>query len=178
MAVWERLRAQVLAKKGDNCCATHRICGDADLRKALAAYLCDFRAARCHPDQIVIVAGMQQAMLISAMAALDPGRRGVDRRPLLSGDPKGSYSWLASSSFQAGRQPGNRCRARPREPLPRTHLRHTFPSISSWDNDDLPAQGNRPARFCACARRVCFRRRLRRGVPFCRATVPFAARDR
>jgi GntR family transcriptional regulator/MocR family aminotransferase len=35
--------------------------------------LCDFRAARCHPDQIVIVAGMQQAMLISAMAVLNPG---------------------------------------------------------------------------------------------------------
>jgi GntR family transcriptional regulator/MocR family aminotransferase len=47
--------------------------GDADLRKALAAYLCDFRAARCHPDQIVIVGGMQQAMLISATALLNPG---------------------------------------------------------------------------------------------------------
>ncbi len=47
--------------------------GDPDLRKALAAYLCDFRAARCHPDQIVIVAGMQQAMLVSTMAVLNPG---------------------------------------------------------------------------------------------------------
>jgi len=53
MAVWERLRAQVLAKKG--------------------AHLCDFRGARCHPDQIIIVAGMQQAMLMSAMALLNPG---------------------------------------------------------------------------------------------------------
>ncbi len=42
-------------------------------RKAIAAYLSDFRAARCHPDQIVIVGGMQQAMLISAMAVLNPG---------------------------------------------------------------------------------------------------------
>src|SRR5215831_15040848 len=71
--VWERLRAQVLAKKGVNLLRYASNRGDADLRKALAAYLCDFRAARCHPDQIVIVAGMQQAMLISAMAALDPG---------------------------------------------------------------------------------------------------------
>ncbi len=73
MAVWERLRAQVLAKKGVNLLryASHR--GDADLRKAIAAYLCDFRAARCNPDQIVIVAGMQQAMLISAMAVPNPG---------------------------------------------------------------------------------------------------------
>jgi GntR family transcriptional regulator/MocR family aminotransferase len=74
MAVWERLRAQVLAKKGVNLLRYASNRGDADLRKAIAAYLCDFRAARCHPDQIVIVAGMQQAMLISAMAALNPGQ--------------------------------------------------------------------------------------------------------
>jgi GntR family transcriptional regulator/MocR family aminotransferase len=73
MAVWERLRAQVLAKKGVNLLRYASNRGDPALRKALAAYLCDFRAARCHPDQIVIVAGMQQAMLISAMAVLNPG---------------------------------------------------------------------------------------------------------
>jgi len=73
MAVWERLRAQVLAKKGVNLLRYASNRGDADLRRAIAAYLCDFRAAHCHPDQVVIVAGMQQAMLISAMAALDPG---------------------------------------------------------------------------------------------------------
>ena len=73
IAVWERLRAQVLAKKGVNLLRYSSNRGDVDLRKALAAYLCDFRAARCHPDQIVIVAGMQQAMLISAMAVLNPG---------------------------------------------------------------------------------------------------------
>jgi GntR family transcriptional regulator/MocR family aminotransferase len=73
MAVWERLRAQVLAKKGVNLLRYASNRGDGDLRKAIAAYLCDFRAARCHADQIVIVAGMQQAMLISAMAVLNPG---------------------------------------------------------------------------------------------------------
>src|SRR6266545_83686 len=73
IAVWERLRSQVLAKKGVNLLRYASNRGDSDLRKALAAYLCDFRAARCHPDQIVIVAGMQQAMLISAMAVLNPG---------------------------------------------------------------------------------------------------------
>jgi GntR family transcriptional regulator/MocR family aminotransferase len=72
-AVWERLRAQVLVKKGVNLLRYASNRGDADLRKAIAAYLCDFRAARCHSDQIVIVAGMQQAMLISAMAVLNPG---------------------------------------------------------------------------------------------------------
>jgi GntR family transcriptional regulator / MocR family aminotransferase len=73
MSVWERLRAQVLAKKGTHLLRYASNRGDADLRKALATYLCDFRAARCHPEQIVIVSGMQQAMLISAMALLNPG---------------------------------------------------------------------------------------------------------
>ena len=73
IGVWERLRAQVLAKKGAHLLRYASNRGDADLRKALATYLCDFRAARCHPDQIVIVSGMQQAMLISAMALLNPG---------------------------------------------------------------------------------------------------------
>src|SRR6266478_5619340 len=69
--VWERLRAQVLAKKGAHLLRYASNRGDADLRKAIAAYLCDFRGARCHPDQSVIVGGMQQAMLISAMALLN-----------------------------------------------------------------------------------------------------------
>jgi GntR family transcriptional regulator / MocR family aminotransferase len=73
IAEWERLRAQLLAKKGANLLRYGSNRGDADLREAVAAYLCDFRGAHCHPDQILIVAGMQQAMLISAMAALDPG---------------------------------------------------------------------------------------------------------
>jgi GntR family transcriptional regulator / MocR family aminotransferase len=73
IAVWERLRTQVLAKKGVSLLRYSSNRGDGDLRKAIAAYLCDFRAARCHPDQIVVVAGMQQAMLLSAMAVLNPG---------------------------------------------------------------------------------------------------------
>jgi GntR family transcriptional regulator / MocR family aminotransferase len=73
IGVWERLRAQVLAQKGAHLLRYASNRGDADLRNALAAYLCDFRATRCHADQIVIVGGMQQAMLITATALLDPG---------------------------------------------------------------------------------------------------------
>jgi GntR family transcriptional regulator / MocR family aminotransferase len=73
IAVWERLRAQVLAKKGAHLLRYASNRGDADLRKVIATYLCDFRGAHCHADQIIIVAGMQQAMLISAMALLNPG---------------------------------------------------------------------------------------------------------
>jgi GntR family transcriptional regulator/MocR family aminotransferase len=35
--------------------------------------LCDCRGARCHPDQIIITAGTQQAMMISAMALVNRG---------------------------------------------------------------------------------------------------------
>jgi GntR family transcriptional regulator/MocR family aminotransferase len=73
IGVWERLRTQVLAKKGAHLLRYASNRGDPDLRNALAAYLCDFRAARCDPEQIVIVGGMQQAMLISATALLNPG---------------------------------------------------------------------------------------------------------
>jgi len=71
--IWERLRSQVLAKKGAHLLRHASSRGDAELREAIATYLCDFRGARCHPDQILIVGGMQQAMLISAMALLDTG---------------------------------------------------------------------------------------------------------
>ncbi|PYI57857.1 MAG: hypothetical protein DMC62_00240 [Verrucomicrobia bacterium] len=66
--VWERLRAQVLAKKGAHLLQYASSRGDPDLRKAIAAYLCDYRGARCHPGQIIVTAGTQQAMMISAMA--------------------------------------------------------------------------------------------------------------
>lgn len=66
--IWERLRAEVLARNGADLLQDAASRGDANLRKAIAAYLCDFRGARCHADQIVITAGTQQAMLISALA--------------------------------------------------------------------------------------------------------------
>jgi GntR family transcriptional regulator/MocR family aminotransferase len=73
IAIWERLRAQVLAKKGAHLLQYASSRGDPDLRKALATYLCDHRGARCHPDQIIITAGTQQAMMISAMALVNRG---------------------------------------------------------------------------------------------------------
>ena len=73
IAIWERLRAEVLAKKGMHLLQYASSRGDPDLRKALATYLCDCRGARCHPDQIIITAGTQQAMMISAMALVNRG---------------------------------------------------------------------------------------------------------
>ena len=71
--IWERLRSQVLAQKGVHLLRHASSRGNADLRQAVATYLCDFRGARCHPDQILIVGGMQQALLISAMALVNTG---------------------------------------------------------------------------------------------------------
>jgi GntR family transcriptional regulator/MocR family aminotransferase len=73
IAVWERLRAQVLAKKGAHLLRYASSRGEIELRKAIAAYLCDFRGANCHPDQIVVVGGMQQAMLVCALALINEG---------------------------------------------------------------------------------------------------------
>ena len=71
--IWERLRVEVLAKKGSHLLQYASSRGDPDLRKALATYLCDHRGARCHPDQIIITAGTQQAMMISATALVNRG---------------------------------------------------------------------------------------------------------
>ncbi len=73
IAVWERLRAQVLAKKGSHLLRYASSRGEIELRKAIATYLCDFRGANCHPDQIVVVGGMQQAMLACALALINEG---------------------------------------------------------------------------------------------------------
>jgi GntR family transcriptional regulator/MocR family aminotransferase len=73
IAVWEKLRAQVLARKGAHLLQYASSRGDPDLRKAIATYLCDYRGARCHPDQIIVTAGTQQAMMISALALVNRG---------------------------------------------------------------------------------------------------------
>ena len=73
LATWERLRTQVLARKGAHLLRYASSRGELDLRKAIAAYLCDFRGVRCGPDQIVIVSGMQQAMMVTTLALVNPG---------------------------------------------------------------------------------------------------------
>src|SRR5438046_5511072 len=73
IAVWERLREQVLAKKGAHLLRYASSRGEIELRKAIAAYLCDFRGANCDPDQVVVVGGMQQAMVTCALALINEG---------------------------------------------------------------------------------------------------------
>jgi GntR family transcriptional regulator/MocR family aminotransferase len=73
IAVWERLREQVLAKKGAHLLRYASSRGEIELRQAIATYLCDFRGANCHPDQIIVVGGMQQAMLACALGLINEG---------------------------------------------------------------------------------------------------------
>ncbi|HEV2417676.1 MAG TPA: PLP-dependent aminotransferase family protein, partial [Terriglobia bacterium] len=47
--------------------------GSERLRNAVCAYLHTARAARCDPDQVMIVAGSQQALAITARVLFDPG---------------------------------------------------------------------------------------------------------
>src|SRR4029078_6450260 len=56
--------------------------GEIELRKAIAAYLCDFRSANCHADQVVVVGGMQQAMLACALALINQGEVGWIEDPV------------------------------------------------------------------------------------------------
>ncbi len=73
LATWERLRGEVLAQRGVHLLRYAPSRGELDLRKAIAAYVCDFRGVRCNPDQVVIVSGMQQAMMVATLALVDPG---------------------------------------------------------------------------------------------------------
>ena len=113
--------------------------GDVDLRKAIAAYLCDFRAARCHPDQIVIVAGMQQAMLISAMAVLNPGEVAWIEDPCYQQTQRVLSLAGVKISSQAGRRPGNRDRTVAKRTTAEDDLRNTLSSFSSWRYHELAA---------------------------------------
>jgi GntR family transcriptional regulator/MocR family aminotransferase len=82
IAIWERLREQVLAKKGAHLLRYASSRGDIELRKAIAAYLCDFRGADCHADQVIVVGGMQQAMLACALALINEGEVGWVEDPV------------------------------------------------------------------------------------------------
>jgi GntR family transcriptional regulator/MocR family aminotransferase len=49
--------------------------GHRPLREAIAAYLREARAVRCETEQVVVVAGAQQAIDLAARLLLDPGER-------------------------------------------------------------------------------------------------------
>ncbi len=150
IAVWEKLRAQVLVRKGAHLLQYASSRGDPDLRKAIATYLCDYRGARCHPDQIIVTAGTQQAMMISALALVN----------------RGEIAWIEDPGFYQARrafgfagatvvprpidEEGIGTRGAIDEGVSQDYLCHTFPSIPTRD-DDEPGAPEGADRICARA---------------------------
>ena len=73
IAVWGRLLARRWESIPDALFAYHDPAGYRPLREAIAGYLRDARMMRCDVDQIVIVAGSQQALFLVAHLLTDPG---------------------------------------------------------------------------------------------------------
>jgi len=72
-ALWGRLLAQPWRVGGRSLAADTDPLGYPPLRAAIADYLRAVRAARCEPEQVVIVSGAQQALALVAQLLLDPG---------------------------------------------------------------------------------------------------------
>lgn len=73
VAVWGRLLARRWESLPGALLTYHETAGYRPLREAIAGYLRDARMMRCDADQIVIVAGSQQALYLIAHLLTDPG---------------------------------------------------------------------------------------------------------
>jgi GntR family transcriptional regulator/MocR family aminotransferase len=73
IAVWGRLLARRWESIPDALFGYHDPAGYWPLREAIAGYLREARMMRCDADQIVIVAGSQQALFLIAHLLTDPG---------------------------------------------------------------------------------------------------------
>jgi GntR family transcriptional regulator/MocR family aminotransferase len=72
IALWSKLVSRHLREMSSNIMGYGEPMGYWPFREALAEYLGAFRAVSCHPSQILVTTGSQQALQISALALLDP----------------------------------------------------------------------------------------------------------
>ena len=72
-AVWAKLLAKRWHDPTPDLLAPGDPAGHRPLREAIAHYLAVARAVRCHPDQVIVTAGSQQALDLAARLLLDPG---------------------------------------------------------------------------------------------------------
>ncbi len=70
---WRRLAARRSRRPPRDLTAYGEPAGYRPLRNAIAAYMSATRAARCTPEQVLIVEGSQQALDLAARVLLDPG---------------------------------------------------------------------------------------------------------
>jgi GntR family transcriptional regulator/MocR family aminotransferase len=73
IALWAQLTARRYRRSGHSLLSASPSVGYPPLRAAIASYLGAARAVRCEPDQVMIVAGAQQALDLTARVLLDPG---------------------------------------------------------------------------------------------------------
>lgn len=73
ISLWSRLAAQRWRHLAPDLLNYGAPAGYRPLREAIAAYLGPSRGVQCHPDQIVIVSGTQQALDLAARILLDAG---------------------------------------------------------------------------------------------------------
>ena len=71
--IWSRLVARNARKSAKDTMAYGHPMGYAPFREAVAEYVGTVRAVRCDPAQVMIVAGSQEALQISARGLLNPG---------------------------------------------------------------------------------------------------------
>lgn len=70
---WGRLLTRRWNRSGPDLLAHFDPRGYGPLRRAVCDYVTTARGVRCTPEQVVIVAGTQQAMALAAQVVLDPG---------------------------------------------------------------------------------------------------------
>lgn len=71
--LWERLLARRWRKPSIDLMCYGHVGGYLPLREAISAYLGATRGVRCDPEQVIIVTGAQQGMVLAAHLLIDPG---------------------------------------------------------------------------------------------------------
>src|SRR5579875_1747066 len=72
-AVWRRLLLQQTRKGSMRQFDYGSVRGNAELRAAICAHLRRSRAVLCHPDEVIVVSGSQQALDLVIRVLVDPG---------------------------------------------------------------------------------------------------------
>lgn len=72
-AAWARIAARLYRRPPHELLTYGTIAGYLPLRQAIAGYLREARAIACRPEQVIVVAGAQQALDLAARVLLDPG---------------------------------------------------------------------------------------------------------
>ncbi len=73
--LWAQVTGRVLRRASTRLLLGSEPLGHRPLREAIAAHLRAARGARCEPDQIAVVSGVQEALDLAARLLVDPGDR-------------------------------------------------------------------------------------------------------